>query len=95
MHKLFFLTAALLAVSLSALPFAGQSHAGAAFAQAQAGPQTDLNAAQPEKEAPADAAPVLYRVTGVVMVVWIGLAVYLFTIDRRLSRLEKDLRGRK
>jgi len=98
-RNLSFLTAVLLAISLSIAPFAGhaqqQNNAGAAIAQAQTGQQANLNASQPEKEAPADAAIILYRVMGVVLVVWIGLAIYLFTIDRKLTRLEKEARGRK
>jgi len=31
----------------------------------------------------------IYVVVGTVAIVFIGLAIYLFTIDRRLSRLEK------
>jgi CcmD family protein len=31
----------------------------------------------------------IYVVVGTVAVVFVGLAIYLFTIDRRLSRLEK------
>ncbi len=94
-HKLFFLTNVLLVISLCTVPFAGQFQSAAAFAQAQTGQQADLKTAQPEKEAPADAGVVLYRVMGVVLVVWIGLAVYLFTIDRKLTRLQKEARGRK
>jgi len=102
MIKLSFLTAALLAITLSAAPFAGQTlphaNAGIAFAQAQTGQPAILKPTQTsvsEKEMPADAAVVLYRVMGVVIVVWIGLAVYLFRIDRKVTRLEKEVRGRK
>lgn len=99
MHKLSFMISVLLTISLSAAPFAGhaqsQANTGIAFAQVQTVQQANLNAAQPEKEAPADAGVVLYRVMGVVLIVWIGLAVYLFSIDRKLSGIEKDLRRMK
>ena len=48
-----------------------------------------------EKDQPADANAVLYRVMGVVLVVWVGLAVFLFRIDRKLTRLGKEVGGRK
>jgi CcmD family protein len=96
------LTALLLVFALSAVPFTGhtlsQRDGGSAFAQAQSGQPAKLNSAQPasgEKDLPADAAVVLYRVMGTVLVVWIGLAVFLFRVDRKLSRLEKEVRGRK
>jgi CcmD family protein len=102
MIKHSFLTAALLAIALSAVPFTGQTlphaNAGIAFAQAQTGQPAILNPAQAaisEKEMLADAAIVLYRVMGVVLVVWIGLAVFLLRIDRKVARLEKEVRGRK
>ena len=31
----------------------------------------------------------IYVVIGTVVIVFVGLAIYLFTIDRRLTRLEK------
>ena len=31
----------------------------------------------------------IYVVVGTIAIVFIGLAIYLFTIDRRLSRIEK------
>lgn len=31
----------------------------------------------------------IYVVVGTVAIVFVGLAIYLFTIDRRLTRLEK------
>jgi CcmD family protein len=43
-----------------------------------------------EKEAQADAATALYRVMGVIMVIWIGLAAFLFVLDRRVAKLEKS-----
>lgn len=32
----------------------------------------------------------IYVVVGTVVIVFVGLAIYLFTIDKRLSRLEKE-----
>ncbi|MBN2158030.1 MAG: CcmD family protein [Spirochaetes bacterium] len=34
---------------------------------------------------------VLYRVLGVVLIIWAGLAAYLFIIDRRVARIEKEI----
>jgi CcmD family protein len=31
----------------------------------------------------------IYVVVGIIAIVFVGLAIYLFTIDRRLTRLEK------
>jgi len=102
MIKLSFLTATLLFIVLNATPFAGHAlppaNNGAAFAQAQSDLPANRNSTQPpvrEKDEPADTAAVLYRVMGVVMVVWIGLAVFLFRLDRRLARLEHDVRSMK
>jgi CcmD family protein len=102
MIKFSFLTATLLFIVLNAAPFAGHAllpaHNGAAFAQAQSDLPANRNSAHPpvrEKDEPADSAAVLYRVMGVVMVVWIGLAVFLFRLDRRLSRLEHDVKSMK
>jgi CcmD family protein len=99
MHKLFFLTTALIIIALGTAPFAGHTMPqsdGAAFAQAQTGQPANLNTTQTsDKETPTDATFVLYRVMGVVLVVWIGLAVYLFSIDRKITRLQKEVRGRR
>ena len=35
---------------------------------------------------------VLYRVTGVILIIWIVLGIYLFTIDRKISALERSSR---
>jgi hypothetical protein len=44
-----------------------------------------------EQDRPADASPVLYQVMGVIVVIWFGLALFLYRIDRRVTRLEKTL----
>lgn len=31
----------------------------------------------------------IYIVLGIAMIIWIGLAVYLFAIDNKISKLEK------
>jgi CcmD family protein len=51
-------------------------------ANRQAGPPPALHG---EK----DATRALYGVTAVVLLVWAGLGLYLFRIDRRVSSLEK------
>ena len=101
-NKPSFLTAAVIVIALSAAPFAGyvlsQEKTGAAFAQAQSDPPSKLSSTPPavhEKDQPADTSVVLYRVMGTLLVVWIGLAVFLFRIDRKLARLEKEARGGK
>jgi CcmD family protein len=33
----------------------------------------------------------IYVVVGVIAIVFVGLAIYLFAIDRRLRKIEKDL----
>jgi CcmD family protein len=37
---------------------------------------------------------VLYRVMAIVLVIWMGLALYLFRMDRKIVKLEKDLNER-
>lgn len=32
----------------------------------------------------------IYVVIGTIVIIFVGLAIYLFTIDRRLKRLEKE-----
>ncbi len=34
----------------------------------------------------------LYHVMGIVLLAWCGIALYLFILDRRVSRLEGELR---
>lgn len=34
----------------------------------------------------------LYHVMGIVLLAWCGIALYLFFLDRRVSRLERELR---
>ena len=34
----------------------------------------------------------LYLVMAVILIVWFGLALYLFRIDRRISRLEGEIK---
>jgi CcmD family protein len=35
---------------------------------------------------------VLYQVMGVVLFIWIGLAFFLFRLDRRVAKLEKQVK---
>jgi CcmD family protein len=39
--------------------------------------------------------PDLYKVMGVILVAWLGLALFLFRLDRKLARLEKELKKSK
>ncbi len=44
------------------------------------------------------AIPDLYKVMGVILIVWLGLAFLLFRLDRKIARLEKEIKnlnGRK
>ncbi len=34
----------------------------------------------------------IYVVVGVLAIIFVGLVVYLFTIDKRVSKIEKDLK---
>lgn len=34
----------------------------------------------------------LYIVCAVVLVIWVGISLYLFTIDRRIRKLERDIK---
>jgi CcmD family protein len=45
----------------------------------------------PEMGRPAESSNVLYQVMAVILVIWLGLALYLFLIDRRVTRLEKSM----
>lgn len=33
----------------------------------------------------------LILVTAVILIVWIGIAAYMFMLDKRISKIEKDL----
>ncbi len=33
----------------------------------------------------------MIKILSTIMIVWIGIALYLFTLDRKIRRLEKDL----
>ena len=37
----------------------------------------------------------LYKVMGIILIIWIGLAVFLFLLDRKVSSLEKDLKDQQ
>jgi CcmD family protein len=38
-----------------------------------------------------DRQTVLYTVAAVILVVWVGLALFLWRLDRKIARLEKNL----
>jgi CcmD family protein len=42
-------------------------------------------------ERPANAPGILYQVAGVILVIWLGLALFLFRIDRKVAKLERSL----
>ena len=43
------------------------------------------------QEAQARENMMLTKVMGIVLIAWFGVALYLFTIDRKVRKLEKDL----
>jgi CcmD family protein len=73
----------------SAGPFSHAPFASASlYAQETAKPAADT---APVPDKPADAPGVLWQVMGVIMVIWLGLALFLYRIDRRVAKLEKSL----
>jgi len=58
------------------------------FAQEAPDPERTI---QQKTDRPADSSNVLYQVMGVILVIWLGLAVFLFRIDRKVTRLDKSL----
>ena len=38
---------------------------------------------------------VLYTVMAVILIVWAGIAAYMFSLDRRLKKIEKEINGGK
>ena len=58
------------------------------YAQEATKPAADT-AAEPARHA--DTSSVLYQVAGVILIIWLGLAIFLYRIDRRVTRLEKRL----
>ncbi len=82
----------LLTIAAPALLPAAPEPAGPA---AYAAGASALDTAPAQSQQSGDTAAVLYRVMGVVLLVWTGLAVFLFRIDRRVAALEKDMRLRE
>jgi CcmD family protein len=50
---------------------------------------------QEKIEDPAAPSIVLYQVMGVVLAVWLGLAAFLFRLDRKVAGLEREIRDLK
>jgi CcmD family protein len=50
------------------------------------------NSLQTKKTQPSETSTDLYKVAGVILIVWIGLAFFLFRLDRKIARLEKDIK---
>ncbi len=71
--------------------FAGEAPAPsrADKAAASPGPANRHKGPPPALHGEKDATRALYGVTAVVLLVWAGLGLYLFRIDRRVSSLEK------
>ena len=44
-----------------------------------------------DKDRHAESSIVPYQVMGITLVIWLGLSVYLFLIDRKVTRLEKNI----
>jgi CcmD family protein len=47
------------------------------------------NAAQPEMADALRSSGKIYVVVGTIVIIFVGLAIYLFSIDRRLKKIEK------
>jgi CcmD family protein len=52
---------------------------------------TSAQVTLPETNGPAESSTVLYQVMAVILVIWLGLGLFLFQIDRRVARLEKSM----
>jgi hypothetical protein len=83
---LFLVFPAGMALPVSGAPAPGPGSAVSVNAQ---DPATAGQASPQVKESPADAATALYRVMGVILLIWFGLAAFLFNLDRRVAKLEK------
>jgi len=65
-------------------------------------PAASLHAAEQESEGeiapspakPDDSSSALYRVMWTVLIIWTAISVYLYAIDRKISRLERELNER-
>ncbi len=51
--------------------------------------------AQPVQNQEDDRQTVLYTVAAVILVVWVGIALFLWRLDRKITRLEKNLNEMK
>ncbi len=66
--------------------------AGTAFSKLYA--DEKKSSAQPETAVKEEESPEkgkLFKVMVVVMAIWLGLAFYLFRLDKKITRLEKDV----
>jgi len=52
---------------------------------------TPSQVALPDMGRTAESSTVLYQVMAVVLVIWLGLGLFLFLIDRRITRLEQSM----
>jgi hypothetical protein len=74
-----------MALPAAAVPTPGKDDA---VSEKRISAQDSRDIVQPA-EAPVDTAAVLYRVMGVILFIWFGLAAFLFSLDRRVAKLEK------
>ncbi len=51
----------------------------------------DASIAGKEKDTAASSGGVLYSVMIAVLTAWVGIGIYLFLIDRRISKIEKEI----
>ncbi len=68
-------------------PSSGCISTGTVYAQDVKSPVAQ-NTADPS---PAESSNAIYIVMSVVLIVWIGLAIFIFYLDRKVTRIEKNL----
>lgn len=91
----------IVAIALCLIPVMMPTVAHSSIARAQTGAAVSgdenlkITVTPVRKEEGAAVSAVLYRVMGVVLIIWAGLAAYLFVIDRKVARIEQDIRSRK
>jgi CcmD family protein len=96
--KTVLLITALWVISAPFVPFTAYEkmncYAGAGINSEQVAAPGSGRGIPADKEQPTVDSWVLYRVMGVVLIIWVGLSLFLFRLDRRVTSLEKDLRHR-
>jgi CcmD family protein len=70
----------------------GVTHPGGPFVCAYAQEYRNQGRpAQPIQKQADDRRTVLYTVAAVILVVWVGIALFLWRLDKKITRLEKNL----